>query len=172
MQCPASLFFVVIAFQHNPVCLNIHHQPVKRSHHGHARIFCHHAFDAGSHQRSLTDHERNCLTLHVAAHERAVGIIVFQKRNQRRGHTHKLVGRNVHQFDTLALYHHHFSENTRRDHLIDKLAVLAERRVCLSNGMFFFFECAQKTHLLRDSGIFHHAVRSLDKSEIIDARIS
>ena len=42
---------------------------------------------------------RHSLTLHVRTHQRTVGVIVLQERNQRRGNRNDLLRRHVHQGD-------------------------------------------------------------------------
>ena len=46
--------------------------------------------------------QRHRLALHVGAHERAVGVVVLEERDQRRGHRDQLVRRHVHEVDVLA----------------------------------------------------------------------
>ena len=46
-----------------------------------ARIPRHLAFHAGSDKRCLADKQRHALALHVGAHQRAVGVVVLQKRD-------------------------------------------------------------------------------------------
>ena len=41
--------------------------------------------DAGADVRRLGADQRNGLALHVGAHERAVGVVVLEERDQRRG---------------------------------------------------------------------------------------
>ena len=47
---------------------------------------------AGADHRRFGPHQRHCLALHVGAHERAVGVVVLQERNQRSRYTHDLLG--------------------------------------------------------------------------------
>ena len=42
-------------------------------------------FDAGADVRRLGAHQRDCLALHVGAHQRAVRVVVLEERNQRGG---------------------------------------------------------------------------------------
>ena len=54
-------------------------------------------FHAGADERRVACGERHGLALHVRAHERAVGVVVLEERNERRGDRHQLVRRDVHQ---------------------------------------------------------------------------
>ena len=62
---------------------------------GGAGIPGHHFFHAGADQRRFGAQQRHGLTLHVRAHQGAVGVVIFQERHQRRGDRHQLLGRNV-----------------------------------------------------------------------------
>jgi hypothetical protein len=44
---------------------------------------------------------RHGLALHVRAHQRAVGVVVLEERNQRRRHRDRLLRRDVHVVDVL-----------------------------------------------------------------------
>ena len=81
--------------------------------------------------------KRHRLALHVGAHQCAVCIVVFQKRNHRRSHRNQLLGRNVHQIDFC-------SRGTSTDLLADaagnavmrtKLAVFVHRFVGLRDDV-------------------------------------
>ena len=50
-------------------------------------------FHAGADQRRVRLDQRHGLTLHVRAHQRAVGVVVFQERDQRGGDRHELLRR-------------------------------------------------------------------------------
>ena len=58
----------------------------------HAAVDGHVFFQAGAHQRRLRDQQRHRLPLHVRAHKRAVGVVVFQERDQARGYANHLLG--------------------------------------------------------------------------------
>src|SRR5262249_12234840 len=50
---------------------------------------------AGGHDGRLRDQERHGLPLHVGTHEGAVGVVVFQERDQPGGDADHLLGRDV-----------------------------------------------------------------------------
>ena len=56
-------------------------------------------FHAGADQRRFRHEQRHGLALHVRAHQRAVGVVVLQERNQAGGHGDQLLGRDVHVID-------------------------------------------------------------------------
>ena len=59
--------------------------------------------EAGADERRLGAQQRHRLALHVGAHQRAVGVVVLEERDQRRGHRHQLLRRDVHVVDAVAL---------------------------------------------------------------------
>ena len=73
--------------------------PVRRATTVGAGVAGHHVFHAGADQRRVRSQQRHGLTLHVRAHQRAVGVVVLQERDQRRGDRHHLLGRHVHEVD-------------------------------------------------------------------------
>ena len=61
---------------------------------------------AGADQRRLGLEQRHGLAHHVRAHQRAVGVVVLEERDERRGHRPDLVRRDVHQVDFLGRRQH------------------------------------------------------------------
>ena len=59
------------------------HLTVVTGDHGAARVMGNNALHAGTDQRSVGTQKRNRLTLHVGAHQGAVGVVIFEERNQR-----------------------------------------------------------------------------------------
>ena len=60
-----------------------------------AGVAGHRRLEAGADERRLDLQQRNGLALHVRAHERAVGVVVLEERDQRRGDRNELLGRDV-----------------------------------------------------------------------------
>ena len=69
---------------------------------GGARIARHDRLHAGADERRVGAHQRHRLALHVRAHQRAVGVVVLEERDQRRGDRDELLRRHVHEVDALA----------------------------------------------------------------------
>src|SRR5690606_16968546 len=67
------------------------------SHHADTGVTGDVALHAGTHQRLVGAQGRHGLTLHVRAHESAVGVVVLEERNQRSGNGNHLLRRHVHQ---------------------------------------------------------------------------
>jgi hypothetical protein len=59
-------------------------------------------FHAGADKGRVGANQRHRLALHVRAHQRAVGVVVLQERDQRRGNRNELLGRDVHHVDVLS----------------------------------------------------------------------
>ena len=59
--------------------------------------------DAGADERRLGRSERDGLALHVGAHERAVGVVVLEERDERGGDRHDLLRRHVHVVDLVRV---------------------------------------------------------------------
>ncbi len=70
-----------------------------------ARVARDRRLHAGADERRLGLHERHRLALHVRAHQRAVGVVVLQERDERGGDRDELLGRDVHDVDLLARHH-------------------------------------------------------------------
>ena len=68
----------------------------------HARVHRDGLFQTGGDDRRLGDQERHRLALHVGAHERAVGVVVLEERDQAGGDAHHLLRRDVHVLDLVG----------------------------------------------------------------------
>ena len=76
--------------------------PVRRAEIEAPEVAGDHAFHAGADERRLGANQRHRLALHVRAHQRAVGVVVLEKRNERRRHRYQLLRRHVHEVDLVA----------------------------------------------------------------------
>ena len=83
------------------------------------------AFHAGADERRFGAHQRHGLALHVRAHQRAVGVVVLEERDQRRGHRNELLRRHVHLVDLVGRHQHHFAGVTANDEVVDEAATLS-----------------------------------------------
>ncbi len=62
------------------------------------------AFEAGTHHRGFRTEQRHRLALHVRTHQRAVGVIVFEERDEASGHGHNLHRSHVHEVDAFDIH--------------------------------------------------------------------
>ena len=77
--------------------------------------------------------QRHRLALHVRAHQRAVGVVVLEERDERRRHGHDLLGADVHVVDLVRPRLGERVAVAGRDPLVDEVAVVVERRVGLGD---------------------------------------
>ena len=78
---------------------------------------------AGADERRLGTDQRHGLTLHVGAHQRAVGVVVLEERDQRGRDRHHLARRDVHVVDVAA------------GHVVDLAAAGAHEHAVLLEGV-------------------------------------
>ena len=98
-----------------------------------------HALHARAHQRRLGRQQRNALPLHVGAHQRAVGIVVFQERHQRRGHRHQLLRAHVDVVHLGPVHQHKVPLPARIHQVFGDLALVVELDVGLRDGVPVLF---------------------------------
>jgi hypothetical protein len=122
---------------------------------GGAGVASHDRLHAGADERRFGAHQRHRLTLHVRAHERAVGVVVFQERNESGGDRNELLRRHVHQVDLFARGQHHVAGMAADDEFADEGAVFANLRIGLGDVVLRLFHGGQIDDL-----IGHLAVRS------------
>ena len=139
--------------------------------HGDAGVAGDDALDAGADQRRARADQRHRLALHVRAHERAVGVVVLEERDQRRGHRHQLVRRHVHQRHVFGLRHHEVAVVAARDEVVGELALLVDGGVRLGDVVPLLLERRVELDLVGDRAVLDLAVRRLDEAELVDARV-
>ena len=134
-----------------------------------ARIPRHRLFHAGADERRLGLDERHRLALHVRSHQRAVGVVVFQERNERRRDRHQLLGADVHQRDVVGDRHQELARLTRRDEIFLEAAFLVEIGVGLRDRVLGLFHRRQIDDVVGHLVIHDLAVRGLDEAVFVDA---
>ena len=117
---------------------------------GGAGVARHHVFQAGADERRFRPQQRHGLTLHVRAHERAVGVVVLEERHERRGHGHELLGRHVDELDLVRRRHHEVAALAAGDQFVGDAAAAVDRRVGLGDGVLRLFHRRQIDHLVGD----------------------
>ena len=162
-----SLFLRTVIFNNNLASVN------KRDH---SRSLCDNlrsgilnqiSLQTGSHDRGLRGNNRNCLTHHVRSHQRSVGIIMLQERDQRRRDRCNLIRGNIDQIDILSGCQREVRIFSGFYPFIRKLAIFIDSRTCLSNYQLLLFLCRIVAYpflgKIHDT-IIHLTVRSFDKS--------
>src|SRR6185369_1728183 len=100
-----------------------------------ARVTRNHAFHTGADERRLGANQRHRLALHVRAHQRAVGVVVLEERDQRCGHRNQLLRRHVHVVDLVGRDRQHFAGVTADDQVFGEAALGVERHVGLRDAI-------------------------------------
>src|SRR5882724_180439 len=100
-----------------------------------ARVLGHDGFETRADDRRLTAQQGNGLALHVRAHERAVGVVVFEERDERRGDRHQLLGADVHVVDAVPLDGHEVAAGPRDHPVVDQVAPLVDLGVGLGDDV-------------------------------------
>ena len=107
----------MIAFDAHDDALGVDliHDAVALAEHHRAGIASGDALHAGADQRSFAADQRNGLALHVGTHQGAVGVVVFQERNQAGSDGNELLRRDVDVIDFIAMLEHEVSGLTAVD---------------------------------------------------------
>src|SRR5712671_2941676 len=102
-----------------------------------------HALHTGSHQRSLAANQRHGLALHVRTHQRAVGVVVLEERDEAGGHRNKLLRRNVHVVHFFAALEHEVAGLPAVHEFRNNFQSLVELHVGLRHHVLVFFPCGK-----------------------------
>jgi hypothetical protein len=123
------------------------------------------ALHPGSDQRGIGDQQGHGLTLHVRAHQRAVGVVVLEERDHRRGHRPDLLWRHVDQIDLVRRDGDVLPGlGAAQDLLAGQTAGLVERRVRLGDQALLLLRGVEVQDLVGDLALAHHAVRGGDEA--------
>ncbi len=130
----------VIGFHANDNALGVHliDDAIAAADHYRSGIASGDTFHARTHERRFATDERHGLTLHVGAHQGAIGVIVFEEWNQAGGNGDELLGRNVYVIDLFALLEDEVAGLTAIDQLRGDTAALIERHVRLGDDVAVF----------------------------------
>ncbi|OPZ53752.1 MAG: hypothetical protein BWY91_01843 [bacterium ADurb.BinA028] len=129
-------------------------------------------FHPGADQRRLGLDQRHRLALHVGAHERAVGVIVLEERNERGRRGHHLARRDIHVVDVDARDVFGLATlGADQDPLLGEGPVRVERSVGLRLDEEVFLIGRQVVDLVGDDPVDDLAVGGLDEPERVDPAI-
>ncbi|OQA41674.1 MAG: hypothetical protein BWY50_01748 [Spirochaetes bacterium ADurb.Bin315] len=137
----------------------------------HAGIIGGFSFHSRSDPRGLGEHQRDRLALHVRTHQRTVGVVVLQKRNQGSGDADHLLRGDVHIPNLFgspggvvtAMAHRHF--------LIEELAILVKSGARLGDVVFFFIVGIEEAVLVGDLSVDDPSIGRLKKTVAVDSGI-
>ena len=100
-----------------------------------AGIARHPLFQTGGDVGRFGDEQRHGLALHVRTHQRAIGVVVFEERNQAGGHGNQLLGRNVHVINPRGLHVDEVALAPAGDAFAQEIALVVDRRVGLGDDV-------------------------------------
>src|SRR5690606_24330241 len=155
---------------HDAGAVDLFDHAVTTGDHDRAGVHGHDRFHAGADQRRVRLHQRHGLTLHVGAHQRAVGVIVFQERDQGGGDRNDLFRRHVHHVDRFLGQQLGVAVDTPRHQLLDDLAVL-QVDVGLSDDVLRLFHGRDVDHLFRRLTLDHATVGAFDEAVLVHAGV-
>ena len=117
--------------------------------------------------------ERHALPLHVRAHERAVGVVVLEERNQRRGDRDELLRRHVHEVDPVRRQRAGSRRPVRQSTSSSTKvpSALSSALACAIDRSPLRRLAASQRDLVGDLAVLDDAVRRLDEAEIVDPRV-
>ena len=124
-------------------------------------------FHAGAHKGALGTEQGHGLTLHVRTHERAVGVVVFEERDERRRDGHHLARGNVHEGDFLTGGHEHVVAYTGGDVVVHETAVGVDGGVGLRDDVARFAGSVEVHELVGHVAVADDAVRRLDEAVVV-----
>ena len=106
---------------------------------GGARVARHDLFHAGADERRFRLDQRHGLTLHVRAHQRAVGVVVLEERDERGGDRHELLRRHVDVVDLVGRHEQHVAVEAAGDEIAGQLALGIDLGVGLGDVVAHLF---------------------------------
>src|SRR5690606_1179644 len=128
------------------------------------------ALHPGPHQRLVRTQGRHSLTLHVGTHQRAVGVVVFEERNQRSSNRNNLLGRYVHQGDVFRRLDGELVQMAYGNQLVDQFAAV-QLGTGLGNYVVGLFDSREEYDFVGDFAIFDYAVRAFQEAVLIGAGV-
>src|SRR5882762_8561332 len=139
----AAEYAGVVAFDAHDDALGVDlvHDAVALAEHDRAGIAGGDALHAGADERRFAANQRHGLALHVGAHQGAVGVVVFEERDQAGGDGNELLRRDVDIVDFIAMLQHEVSGLAAVDEFRGDLQTLVERNVGLGDDVLVLFPC-------------------------------
>ncbi len=164
--------FVVVNAHHDTAGIDVIDRAATTRLHRRAGIDRHGALKPGTDQRFLGTQTRHGLALHVGTHQCAVGVIVFQERDQRCRHRHGLRRCHVHVFDAVWRRQRKFVVITRRHQFVGEPAVLVELGVRLRDHVTAFFNGREVIDLAGHFAVHHLAIRCLKETVVVGTSVN
>ena len=132
------------------------------------RVPCDFSFHAGADERSFAFQKRHALALHVRAHERAVRVVMFKKRDQAGRDRHKLLRRDVHVVNLVRFDFKEVAAVTDGNFFAGEVALLVDRGVRLRHEECLLAIAGEEVDLVGYAAFLDLAIRRFDEAEFVD----
>ncbi len=154
----------------NPLGIDVGDSPLVASPYEHAAMPRHVAFQASPHDGGLGHQQRHRLSLHVGAHEGAIGVVMLQEGNESGRHADHLARRDVHVLDPLGWHEDEVGLVAGDDRIPLELVVL-HRRVGRGDIGLVLLVGPQPHDVVGELGILHHAVGGDEEAVVVNGSI-
>ncbi len=128
----------------------------------------HRGLHAGADERRVRADQRHGLALHVGAHQRAVGIVVLEERDQGRGDGDELLRRDVDRRHILGLDQAEITLLPDRNEILREAPVGVHRRVRLRDDKLLLLHSGEVARLLLHHAVLDQHVRGFDEPVLVD----
>ena len=126
------------------------------------------ALDAGADHRLLRTQAGHGLALHVRAHQRAVGVVVLEERDQRGRDRDDLRGCDVDVLDLVGRGQQRLAVDPHRDQLVGQHAGGVHRGVGLGDHVAAFLDRRQVVDVVGEGLAHDLAVRGLEEAVLVE----
>src|SRR5262249_13477727 len=123
----------------DPVGVDRIDQPVTACQNYRSGVACSDAFHSRTNDRRFRTQQGNRLTLHVGAHQRAVGVVVLQEGYERSSNRYELLGADVDVVDFIAAHQDEVAGFAGIDEVTDDAAFVIKFDVGLRDDVTVFF---------------------------------
>ena len=149
--------------------INLRHNAGIFCQNAYAGVNCALVFNTGRNNRCLCRQQRNCLTLHVCAHQCTVCVVVFKERDHRRSDGNHHLRRNVDKVNFFPVYRNSIVPVTAGNTFVGKASILIQRFGSLCNlELIFHIRCHIDNFICHTAGtLFHSAEWSNQESVLI-----
>ena len=153
------------------VAIHVFHHTVSLCRDQHSAVAGHLSFQTSSNDGAVGAHQWHRLTHHVGSHQRPVGVVVLEERNEGRRDGGDLVGCYVDVLDLLWRHQREVALKARLDDVVLEGAVVVEAHRRLRDDGAILFLGAQVLDAIaarRGHALIDFAVRRLNEAEAVD----
>ncbi|GJE72800.1 hypothetical protein CHKEEEPN_4361 [Methylorubrum podarium] len=136
---------------------------------GRTRVAGDHGLHAGADEGRVGADQRHRLALHVRAHQRAVGVVVLEERDQRRRDRDELLGRHVHEIDAVGGDHDDLTRAAADHEVVRQLAARIHAGIGLGDVVLRLLHGGEVGDLVGHHAVLHPAERGLDEAVLVHA---